>query len=484
MSAVAMLLNAITLLATSTSSNASIMLNQEAIREQIQISTDEKQNLEVSKAGALSQYGDNISADITNIPAFLSENYPSYAWWKDSENSASTADVSNAIPVKMRSESGYPDTDIEQALKNTGLYEKTSYGGCGPIAALGILDYFGRYLGYHEIIEPPIDAEKRVALATELFTYVRLSFFTQNPDKDTLVLPWDTAQAFYEVIRLNGLKKVIDAKDSWSLLAGDHPQYWEKIVESIDEGIPVTMFTGLDSGSGSFASHYTNVYGYETWSGIDSTTGQKLTKRFVKARLNLSSDGESTYCDADIFNCGQVGVITYPVTYANTESFQASDFADTFVNSSGGGQYFFYSKKEPVTLANGEAIETDRLRTSYIEGQYLVLSPNRSGAGVAYLDMEFPHDVTRLTFDASVWSDFEDIDGETFKVQYYDDGGWVDHIEIDPDDLPVTKAYPESVVVLFPKGVDRVRFYAEHKNPSGDRNRGRIILDDFTVSYN
>ena len=177
MSAVAMFLNAITLLATSTSSNASIMLNHEAIREQVQISTEKDENLDSSEVEALSQYGDGISNSITDIPAFLSENYPDYDWWKDSENSASTADVSNAIPVKMRSKDGYPDTDIEKALKNTGLYEKTSYGGCGPIAALGILDYFGRYLGYHEIIEPPIDAEKRVALATELFTYVRLSFF-------------------------------------------------------------------------------------------------------------------------------------------------------------------------------------------------------------------------------------------------------------------------------------------------------------------
>lgn len=81
-----------------------------------------------------------------------------------------------------------------------------------------------------------------------------------------------------------------------------------------------------------------------------------------------------------------VALITYNINYANSYTIRVSDFAEEFVNSDGGGQYFFYNKEASVTTANGRTLQTNRKRCSYIENQYLVLSPNRENAGEAYLE--------------------------------------------------------------------------------------------------
>jgi hypothetical protein len=44
--------------------------------------------------------------------------------------------------------------------------------------------------------------------------------------------------------------------------------------------------TGLWSGSGNFAEHYTNIFGYETWKGYDSSTNERIEKNYIIGRLN------------------------------------------------------------------------------------------------------------------------------------------------------------------------------------------------------
>jgi hypothetical protein len=421
----------------------------------------------------------SISDSILDVETYLEKNYSDYYWIRNDAECALTSDVSNNIPIEMQS-SAFPRADIEEAIVAAGVEGKTSYGGCGPIAAMGIMDYFARYLGYNEIIDDPTDSDSRVILAAEILSHTYFSIF--GGVDNTLVLPWDYSNCFNTVISNHGLSNIIHASDQWTLFGGEQTNYWNQIVANIDEGLPVTMFTGLACGDGDFSQHYTNIYGYETRVGIPINGGERLTKNFIKARLNWGKEFEY-YCDADILNCGQLGIITYDVNYSNSYSFFDYDFAEEFVNDAGGGQYFFYTVDEPVSLSNGKTLQTSRLRTSYIENEYLVLSPNREDAGTAYLDITFPNNVSKLSFTASMWSGLEGAINEDFKLQYYD-GGWKDHINIDPYDLPTTKEYPNDFQVLFPKGTNRIRFYATYSNPSGDRNKGRICLDNFVVNYN
>lgn len=427
-----------------------------------------------------SDSGLSISSAVLNPYQWLKLDYLDYRWALDKENSASTSDVSNAVPIEMKNQSSFPDEDIKKAIVLAGVEDKTNYGGCGPIAEIGVLDYFARYLNYNEIIDDPTNADKRVGLAKDVFSNTHFSFFGNK--SETLVWPWDARNAFNQTIQEKGLENKIVANDTWSLFGGKKDDYWKTIVENIDEGIPVTLFTGKECGDGDFAEHYTNIYGYETWVGFKDGGKERLTKRFIKARLNQAR-GEDTYCDADILDCAQVGLITYKVNYENSYNFYASDFAKDFVNENGGGQYFYSPKETNVTLSNGMKIDTERLRTSYIENQYLVMSPNREDAGSAYLDIAFPHNVSRLAFDSSMWSSKEGAERENFEIQYFKDNHWEKQKSIDANKLSISKKYPDNFVTLFPKNTNRIRFFSSHSNPIADRNKGRICLDNFQVSY-
>ncbi len=418
---------------------------------------------------------------ITDLFTHLTTNYPGYSWFSDEEKSALTSDVSSFIPIEMQYDF-YIEDEIDAAIIKAGIEDKTSYGGCGPIAIIGILDYFARYLGYNEIIQDPLNESQRIALATEVFENTYYSIF--GDQEETLVWPWDAKAGFNDVIKIHGLGNIISANDVWSLFSGKKDEYWNKIVKSINEGIPVTMFNGSDSSKGNFAGHYTNIYGYETWIGRSKTDNSIIEKQFVKARLNWG-ESEEYYCDADILNESPCGLITYNINYSNKYEFHASDFAEEFVNSAGGGQYFFYDREANVELLNGKTLVTHRKRCSYIENQYLVLSPNRIGAETAYLDILFPHFTPKLTVDMAMWSDSEGAINENFILQYMTETGWKDHVSISPyDDLPTLRDYPQTYTFLFPKNTKQIRFFATQINPTVDRNKGRIVLDNFIIEYN
>ncbi len=422
---------------------------------------------------------DDVSSAITDPESHLNENYKDYYWIMDEDNSALTSDVSNAIPIEMQT-TLFPTEDIEAAVIVANVEEYTSYGGCASIASLGILDYFARYLDYKEIINDPTDTNERIILASTLLSHTDFSGF--GDVDETLIWPWSCCSAFNEVIKHKGLGNQIVANDQWTLVGGKKSTYWKQIKKNINEGIPVTLCTGMESGNGLFARHYTNIYGYETWVGIPNNGGERLTKQFIKARLNFGESDEY-YCDAEILDCAQTALITYKLNYNDSYTFSDSDFANYFVNQSGSGQYFFYNIDTPVTLPNGKIIQTSRLRTSFIENEYLVMSPNRKDAGTAYLDITFPHNISRLSFDSSMWSSLEGAIYESFSVQYFKDGEWIDQKIIDPYELSTLKSEPENFIVLFPKTTNRIRFYATHRKPTGDKNKGRICLDNFDVSY-
>ncbi len=425
----------------------------------------------------------SLTTAIFNIPMLLQEEEPEYYWIKNEEKSAETMDVSNAIPVEMQSEGFYSDSELNQAILLAEVSDETSYGGCGPIAMIGILDYFSRYLGYDELIQDPTDSLQRIQLAKEVLEATHFSFFGNQ--ENTLVWPWDARDSFNAVIENHGLDDILSAQSDWTLFLGHYEDYWPMVVESIDKGIPTTLFVGYRNGNGSFAQHYTNIYGYETWTGIprSGTTGEQKNRTFLKARLN-GGDMRECYCNATILECAQVGLITYDLKPNNSYSFQSDEFTEYFVNSEGEGYYNPTSRLEFGTLDNGIDIMTERLRTGYFEDQYLLLSPNRAGAGNSYLTLSFPHDISRLSFKASVFSRNEYNVDEEFRIQYFRDGTTYDHIEIDLNSLGYSILSAEPIDVLFPKGTRQFTFSAIDPTPAGNEDRGRIQLESFAVEYN
>ena len=127
--------------------------------------------------------------------------------------------------------SSFSKEDIDEAVLRAGVSNQTSYGGCGPIAAIGILDYFARYMGYNEIMENSTDSESRIQLATEVFKNTDYSILGNQ--EDTLVWPWAIADAFNEVIKNHGLENIITAEADWTLFAGSKEKFLNKLKSNL-----------------------------------------------------------------------------------------------------------------------------------------------------------------------------------------------------------------------------------------------------------
>lgn len=95
---------------------------------------------------------------------YLNSNYKEYLWTKLDEKMISN--VSGGIPIDMHSEL-FPTSDIDIAINNSFI--ESSYGGCAPIAMIGIGDYFSRFLGYNELISDVNSRTSRINFATNVF---------------------------------------------------------------------------------------------------------------------------------------------------------------------------------------------------------------------------------------------------------------------------------------------------------------------------
>ncbi|MCR5565180.1 MAG: hypothetical protein K6F59_05265 [Gammaproteobacteria bacterium] len=407
------------------------------------------------------------------------DEYDDYTWYMNIRRK--TSNSSNAIPIEVCSDS-FPTYIIQNALNVVD--SASTYGGCGPIAMIGILDYFARYLDYDEIMENPNLNDNKLSLAVDVLRESKTYEIGWVNDKSTLMFPADYVSAFNNLMIKYGLEGVIFSSYMFKLLSGQQDEYWNKVVDSINGGFPVTLMVGIFSPKGDFDRHYSNIIGYEVWTGYHKVTGQKVVRKYLIARLNKYEATSIYYCNADILNDGMVALITYDILYDHFERIYAADFQEEFVNQNGGGQYYFDERYDEVNTVCGDVLYTRRLRTSYIENKYLVLSPNRDNAGIAYLDIAFTHHIGQITFDAALWSAKEGIQNESFEVQYSDDGIiWKTISTVDLNRMTIVKENPDTFTILLPKNVARIRFIAKKINPSGDRNKGRIIIDNIRIKY-
>lgn len=414
-----------------------------------------------------------LSYPITDIGNKLKNECTDYIWKDDKENTGLTNDITGNIPIEMQSRS-FPKEEVLKGIEDSGV-QFNNYGGCGPIAAMGVLHYFSSYLGYDQIGDTTL-SKNRVELASTVLKNMKtFTFF--DPDKNVFTYPNDYADGFNTILKEFGIENVW-CYSNWTLSKSQDiaEHYLNEIKECVDRGFPSTVFIGLNAGRGTFGGHYFNVYGYETWIGVSEKTGKKITKTFLKARLNTNREGDY-YCDSQILATGMIGYACYNIKFNTKLQANASDFSEYFVNSDGGGQYFFKEKECTVNIS-GNNIETKRLRCSYIENKYLVLSPNREDAGEAYLELDFHKNVQQLIFKTSLWGSKEGETLERFKIQVKRHGSFCDYVELDLSLFSANKSFMKSFNVLFPRNTTAIRFFAFSKKPLSDRNKGRICLDE------
>lgn len=429
---------------------------------------------------------------------FLDKYYKSSNWSLFFKRSM--AQVSGYIPIEMQGydSSFFPKSDILTAIETSGV--DSSYGGCGPIAMMGIFDYFSRYKGYTSIINDPTNSDDRIRLAydvlTNTTTYEMPSLATSakvqmldnislysGGSKNTLTLPSDYVVAFNKLMKNNyHLDNQIVAHNQGYIGVSKNSKI-NKIKQFIDAGLPVTVYAAL-AGEGKFANHYVNVYEYQIWEGKDRD-GNYIHKTIFVVRLNYGREqSKYVYMDADMLEASISGVIYYTVA-DNNQIIRPSDFSKDFVNDNGQGQYFFYEKTADITTANGFVFGTKRLRCGYIENEYVVLSANRSGAGRAFLELNFDLDVKAINMDIALWKDLDAIGAkDSIKMLYKDvKGKWHELREFYTYELSSLREYPSNYYIEFPEITRGIKIEVTVTDPDGDRNQGRVVIGDMNLFY-
>lgn len=142
-------------------------------------------------------------------------------------------------------------------------------------------------------------------------------------------------------------------------------------------------------------------------------------------------------------------------------------------------QYFFYEKRNTINK-NDLIINTKRLRTGFIENEYIVLSPRRQDAGKAYLEFSLNKKIGAISLDLAFWSNNEGLSKHngTCYLQYKNESGeWVNHVDLLNDyNLPTDRNKPMTITAYFEKPVQDVRIVSTSIYPTGTRNKGRICL--------
>lgn len=435
-----------------------------------------------NQEGAITRSAQNDYVSSHSSSGFLSTYYPEFTWTMI--DNFELAYVSGHEPVSIGGDL-FPETDVSAGLQNT-LVEQygSNYGGCGPRAMIGIFDYLARYLNYYEFMANPTLSADRVALAHSVFQGALT--FSMTPEQ-TFMGPLSYSSCFSSVVFNNGLSNRLYINYNISG-GGDGQTYLDRIVTSIRNGLPITVgtFPINQNIEEYFAYHYFNVYGIETWTGVDPISGATNLKKLLKCKGDFVNDPDNCYfVDSALLNNNLTTILDYHIYYSENYNTTAQTYA-SFVNNEGGGQYFYYEKYGSISLDEYKSISFNRLRCSYILNQYLVLSPNRVDAGIAHLYLS-PSTIRShyLRFDAALWSDYEEIENQSFFVEYYgSDAQWHHLIDYDLNVFSTNRDSKLTFNVLCPRDAHGIRFKTIQPNPSGTYNRGRIVLDNIKISGN
>lgn len=150
-------------------------------------------------------------------------------------------------------------------------------------------------------------------------------------------------------------------------------------------------------------------------------------------------------------------------------------------------QYFFYEKSSNITK-NAYTFQNTRLRCGYIEEEYIVLSPRREDAGVAYLVYSFDDCISQINVDMTMWSNSEYLytsDGSVALLQVKDNSGnWITVLDLLNDiTLSTDRNNPNNYIISFPENTKEFRFYVASAQ-IGNRNKGRVCIGNIEIFIN
>ncbi len=266
----------------------------------------------------------------------------------------------------------------------------------------------------------------------------------------------------------------------------------QKPKEYISEGLPTLLvLQSYNSNLGDGDHHDVLAYGYKDDTFLTHFGWWPNKKRGAEVVLNSSTiygyftikyNGEHKHSfnvsmnkgniTKYICGCGDVHHTNYSIAPSDWEFDQ---------------RYYFENEGIKTNVLNvGDLdIDTKRLRCGYIEDKYINLSPNRYGAGYAYLDLSFNKKVYGLNTKLSFWSGGEGLytsSGDYAYIKYLDSNGdWQILLDLLKSNLKTDNSNQDYFALEIPNGTLQIIIECYKKSPNTNRNKERICIGNTTL---
>lgn len=153
----------------------------------------------------------------------------------------------------------------------------------------------------------------------------------------------------------------------------------------------------------------------------------------------------------------------------------------------GFSEAYYYAPVEQNVAVGDLSFTTNRLRCGYIQNEVINLSPRKQNAGKAYLEYYFDNNVRKVIVNLSLWSSKERLysSDSSMRIEYYNSAtnSWVEYIDLLNDTvLSTDRENPSQIIINLPNNCRAFRFYSTSL-AFGDRNKGRLSIEDITIIY-
>lgn len=424
-----------------------------------------------------------------DVIGYLSNNQSGYTWSLDLYNSASLSDKYGADPINIK-EDEYQYI-IDAKADSSNIHDAA---GCGALALISQFNYLAETLGYsafnyysddnfrHAMID-----KNRYLRAKEVLT----TTIGADGPKGRFIAPSNLISSANKILKSHGLQDIIRVYGDTVSHSGDLKQKITTLKTAIDNGIGVLWWTG--TGFGNYKDHYMNIFGYETYKGVDAV-GNAIEHVFFK--INMNWGNITTVClDSNVLSSSLMGFIyVQPIKpqlwvrpYEVGTGFSYNSTVAEY-NQMSSSLYKMVQVPMSVRYLRSAYVRHYNSTNTLVDAMYLSMSPRKQGAGVAYIEFSFPKAVSELHFDVSWWRNADMIPssmGEA-KLQYRNAAGeWVTKIDFLETSQTVSTdlTVPSKFKVTFDEIVPIFRFYTSFNNPTNSRNGGRFILHDMNVFF-
>ena len=265
----------------------------------------------------------------------------------------------------------------------------------------------------------------------------------------------------------------------------------QKPKEYIAEGLPTLLvLQSYDSSLGDGDHHDVLAYGYKDdtflthfgwWPNRKEGAEVVLNSSTIYGYFTIKYNGKHKHSfnvsmnkgnvTKYICGCGDVHQTNYSIAPSDWQFDQ---------------RYYFENEGIKTNALNvGDLdIDTKRLRCGYIEDKYINLSPNRYGAGYAYLDLSFNKKVYGLNTNLSFWSGGEGLytlSGDYAYIKYLDSNGdWQILLDLLKSNLKSDNSSQDYFKLEIPNGTQQIIIEGYKRSPNTNRNKGRICIGDTT----